>query len=224
MNILCKESLIYQVVYVDKKLILLGYSGHAYVAADIALLMGYQMGGYLDQQESLNNPFQIQYLGSEKNIDLSKFSKDHVFFPAVGDNQIRQKLFQVMELNVCLQTKLIHPKAVVSAMACVADSTLVAASAVINPLAVIGRGCIINTGAVIEHECQIEDFVHIAPGAVLAGHVSVGHGTFVGAGALVKQGIKIGRNVVVGAGAVVLADIPDSETWVGMPASFVKKN
>lgn len=211
-------------MYGDKKLVLLGYSGHAYVAADIALLMGYQMGGYFDQQESQNNPFQIQYLGSEKDVDLSGFSKNHVFFPAVGDNQVRQKLFQVMELNACLQTKLIHPKAVVSAIACVADSSLVAASAVINPLAAIGRGCIINTAAVIEHECQIEDFVHIAPGAVLAGRVSVGHGTFVGAGAVVKQGVKIGQNVVVGAGAVVLSDIPDGETWVGMPASFVKKN
>lgn len=211
-------------MYVDKKLILLGYSGHAFVAADIALLMGYQIGGYFDQQESPNNPYQFQYLGSEKDIDLSTFSKDYVFFPAVGDNRIRQKLHQIIALNSCLETKLIHPKAVVSAMACVADSSLVAASAVINPLAAIGRGCIINTAAVIEHECQIEDFVHIAPGAVLAGHVSVGHGTFVGAGAVVKQGVKIGRNVVVGAGAVVLSDIPDAETWVGMPASFVKKN
>lgn len=208
----------------DKKLILLGYSGHAFVAADIALLMGYQVAGYFDQKESSYNPYQIQYLGSENDTDLSTFSKDHVFFPAVGDNRIRQKLYQMMAFNHCHQTKLIHPKAVVSAMACVAESSLVAASAVINPLAAIGRGCIINSASVIEHECQIEDFVHIAPGAVLAGSVRVGQGTFVGAGAVVKQGVKIGRNVIVGAGAVVLRDIPDEETWFGMPASFVKKN
>ena len=81
---------------------------------------------------------------------------------------------------------------------------------------------IINSNATIEHDCVIEDYCHVAPGAVLAGDVFVGPSSSIGAGSTVKQGVKIGRNVTIGAGSVVLNDIPDNETWVGVPAKKLR--
>ena len=42
-------------------------------------------------------------------------------------------------------------------------------------------------------------------------------------GAKIKNKVKIGKGVTVGAGAVVLKDIPDFETWVGVPAKKLEK-
>ncbi len=205
-----------------KRVFLLGYSGHAYVAADTLLSMGNEIGGYFDMQEAAANPFGLSYCGSESEADLKATVENHYIFPAIGSNAIRKKLVELMETQELNQLVACHSSAVVSPSASVGLSTLIGPGAIINALAAIGKGCIINSAAVVEHECSIGDFSHIAPGAVLAGNVTVGHGTFIGAGSAVKQGIKIGSHVIVGAGSAVIRDIPDHETWAGNPAKRIK--
>lgn len=205
------------------KLILLGYSGHAYVVIDVARSMGLNVIGYLDREKNLVNPYELEYLGDEKDFILDSVTREGTaFFAAVGDNSLRQKLGRYILNNGWFLCKLFDKSAIVSGLARVSDGTLIAPLAVINSLVKIGIGCIINTGAIIEHECQIADFAHIAPGAVLAGNVEVGERCFIGAGAVIKQGVKIAGQVTVGAGAVVINDIPFGETWAGNPARRIK--
>lgn len=70
------------------------------------------------------------------------------------------------------------------------------------------RGCsAVDPNAVIE-----KSFVHVKRNAVLF------------CNAVVLPGVTIGEGAVVGAGAVVTRDVPDGETWVGVPAArLVKK-
>ncbi len=68
------------------------------------------------------------------------------------------------------------------------------------------RGCsAIDPNAVIERS-----FVHIKENAVLF------------CGAIVLPGVTIGRGAVIAAGAVVTRDVPDGETWAGIPAKCIK--
>ena len=203
----------------NTKVILIGYSGHAFVACGIILAAGKSLGAYCDNEEKKFNPFELVYLGKENETAALEAIAANEFFIAVGDNNVRQRIQFVFEQKKFLAINIVHPSAVVDPSATVAPSgVMIAANATINPLAKIGTGAICNSGCIIEHECRVGDFAHIGPGAVLCGNVKIGETTFVGANSVVRQGISIGNNVMIGAGSVVVKDVPDNVTVMGNPA------
>lgn len=203
-------------------IILLGYSGHAKVVIDCFESHDVSITGYLDKTESNDNKHGLTYLGYERTVDLSPHSVDHSFFPSVGENALRSKMVELLKQKGLKQTRAIHSTAFLSNYANVGLSTMIGPKAVINSGANIGDGVIINSNATVEHDCRIGNFTHIAPGSTLAGNVKVGDFSFIGAGTVIKQGVSIGNNAVIGAGAVVLSDVPDNETWAGVPAKKIK--
>ena len=103
---------------------------------------------------------------------------------------------------------------------------------IILPMAVImngthmSEGVLVNIGALVGHDCVLGAYCSIQPGAKLTGHVHVGEEAYIGIGATLitrdkSKPLRIGRGAVVGGGAVVLDDVPDGETWVGVPARRV---
>lgn len=202
--------------------ILLGYSGHAYVVAEAALLSGIKLIGYFEKEQKLHNPFQLSFLGSEQDEQvLQQYINEGMILPGIGDNSVRQKaLNHLLDAGFSIAT-IIHPNAGVSSLAQTGKGNFIGNRAILNPFASIGMGCIINTGAIVEHECVLQDFVHVAPGAVLAGNVAVGEGTFIGANAVVRQHIHIGKWATIGAGAVVVKNVPDHAVVVGNPAKSI---
>ena len=82
----------------------------------------------------------------------------------------------------------------------------------------IGPGTLVMSGAHVGHDAQVGAECRIAPNAVVCGLVTIGNNVKVGAGAVIKQRVTIGNNVVIGAQSMVTKDIPDDETWSGVPA------
>lgn len=198
-----------------KKINIIGYSGHAYVCIEVALLNNIIIDGYCDLINKKENPYKLNFLGEEQNM-----SSEQEVFICIADNMVRKNIFKKLP-NLDYNINLIHPNSIISNTINMGIQTLVCAGVIINPHVKIGNGCIINTGSIIEHECIIGDFSHIAPGAVLSGNVQIGKGSFIGASSVVKQGVKIGCNVTVGAGAVVINDILDNTKVVGNPAKII---
>ncbi len=207
-----------------KNVFLIGYSGHAYVVAEILELNNFTIIGYLENEEKANNPFDLKYLGSENNESIlhDRFLNNTPFFTAIGNNLVREKIYTKLIAKNFKSVNAIHPYAVVSKQCGIDDGVLVAAGAILNPFCFINKGSIINTGCIIEHECVIGEFSHIAPGAVLAGNVEVGKRTFIGANATIRQGAIIGNDVIIGAGAVVLNNIDNNVKVAGNPALNLK--
>jgi sugar O-acyltransferase (sialic acid O-acetyltransferase NeuD family) len=206
-------------------IVLIGYSGHAFVVAEAIKLMGHTVVGYCEKTEAKRNPFNLTYIGDERyEIALSKIKELRArFFVSIGNNKIRKDVNQLLYSAGLNNSIVIHPTSIISTLATVGSGSFVGPAAIINPLAELGKGVIVNTAAVVEHECHIGDYSHIAPGAVLAGNVRIGRNTFVGANSVIKQGINIGENVVIGAGSTVIKDIPDNQVWVGNPAKLLNK-
>lgn len=201
----------------DNNIILIGYAGHSYVVYDILSTMKKKVTHYCDNEEKRNNPFNLTYLGTE-NEALEKIQQQN-FFIAIGDNNIREKIFKALIIKNASPINAIHATAIISPSAQVnANGVMISAGAIINALSCIGKGTIINSGAIVEHDCIVGDFAHIAPGAVLCGNVSVGKNSFVGAGSVVKQGISIGENVIIGAGSVVVKNVENGKGVKGNPA------
>lgn len=205
----------------DKKVIIVGYSGHAYVVADIAIENQYEIIGYTEKGRVQNNPFNLNYAGYEREIDFFENKKEIGFIIGIGDNLIREKIYNLITSKNKEVNTLISNTASISNSARIDNGTFVNRNVLINALAKIGKNVILNTACVIEHECEISDSVHIGPGAVLAGNVLVGERTFIGANCVIKQGVKIGKDVIVGAGTVVLSDIPNGKKIVGNPSRFI---
>lgn len=82
----------------------------------------------------------------------------------------------------------------------------------------LGSHVVAMPGVTITHDCVVEDFATLAAGVSLGGSVRVGRGAYLGMNASVRPGASIGKGAVIGMGAVVLSDVPDGETWAGVPA------
>lgn len=200
-------------------MIIIGYSGHGFVVHGILVAAGKIVLGYCDKEEKSYNPFKLQYFGTETSAKALETFPQTGFFIAIGDNNIRRKIYEELAKKELYPFHAIHPTAIVDGSVVLSSNgIMMAAGTIINPLAKIGEGVICNTGCIIEHECEVGKFAHIGPGAVLCGNVKVGEQTFVGAGAVVRQGITIGNNAMIGAGAVVVKDVPDNATVMGIPA------
>ena len=202
---------------INKKIVIIGYSGHSYGCIEVAIKQQYSIVGYHDILEKVNNPYHLNFLGHEDNVDL----KNKVFI-TIADNIIRRKIYEKLRSNnISLNTTLIHLNTIISESSLIEEQTFISAGVIINPQVKIGIGCIVNTGAIIEHDCSIGKFSHIAPGAVLAGNVSIGSGCMIGANAVIKQGVNVGDDVIIGAGAVVLKDVNSNTIFVGNPAKQI---
>ena len=201
-----------------KEIAIVGYSGHGFVVADVAISNQMNLLHYVDKNRNITNPFSLNYLGFEQDPDFFKRISNIDIILGIGDNRIREAVFNLFvshDLNVL---NVIHHSCLVSKDTSIGRGNFLSKNVVVNPMTTIGSACVFNTGAIIEHDCRIGDSVHIAPGAVLAGNVIVGDRSFIGANAVVKEGIRIGENSIVGAGSVVVKDVPNNVTVYGNPA------
>lgn len=130
----------------------------------------------------------------------------------------RANLVRKLNLPAERYATLIHPAASLAQGVTIGEGTVVLAGTVVTAPQHIGAHVIVMPQALFTHDDSVGDFVTIAGRATLAGAVTVGTAAYLGAGALVRQGIHIGAGAVIGMGAVVLSDVPDGETWAGVPA------
>ena len=206
----------------SKSIYIFGYSGHAYVVIESILDLGYTIKGYFDIQKANQNPYDLEYMGSEKSVDLKQIVGSDFVFPCVGDNLLRNQMLQLFKENGLNQCAIIDPTVNVSPSAQIGVSTYVGKGSIINAQAKIGDACIINSGAIIEHECGVSSASHIAPGAVLCGNVQVSNKTLIGAKSVIRPNLSICGDVTLGAGSVLVKSIENEGTWVGNPAREIK--
>lgn len=203
----------------NKKVIIIGASGHGKVVADIVLGSGDKLIGFLDDNDALPTDIAgIPVLG--KISDYIKY-EDAFFVIAIGNSVIREKISK--RLGAVRWYTAIHPTAVVSDLDVqIGEGTVIMANTVINPSVRVGKHCIINTTAVIEHDNIIGDFAHVSVGAKLGGTVLVGEHTWIGIGAAVSNNVCICDRCMIGAGTVIARDIKERGTYVGVPARKIK--
>lgn len=201
-----------------KKLLILGFGGHARSVADVALSCGYEKLVFVDDhaQEGEN------FLGYPVVAKIDAYiGRDWVVFPAAGDNRKRERQCDsARDMGFPLAT-VVSPKASIGPGATISTACFVGHHAHVGPMARLGWACIINTGAVVEHECRVGDFCHVSVNATIAGRSSLGDHSMLGAGATIIDQVSVCGDVMVGAGAVVSQSIETPGTYVGVPAKRI---
>lgn len=199
----------------NKKVIIIGASGHGKVIADIVVKSNDIVVGFLDDGISAGTSI-LGFPVLGKTSDCINYL-DCEFVIGIGNAKIRRKIAETYGGQLNWYTA-IHPSAIIGLKVVICEGTVVMANAIINTSTQIGQHCIINTGAIVEHDNIIDDYVHISPNATLCGVVHIGENTHIGASATIKNVINITSDVVVGAGSVVIKDINEKGTYVGVPA------
>lgn len=204
------------------RIIILGNGGHSKVIQEMAYSLNHEIIAILDDKFTVEVRDNDMVYGPLTAI--KKYLNDQVkVVIAIGNNEIRNKIVSLLNINRDQYLSIIHPTAVVSPSAIIGNGTVVMPKAVINTGARIGDHCIINTSSVVEHDNTIGDYSHISPNATLTGNVEIDVGVHIGASATIIPNIKIGKWSVIGAGSTVLENISPCSCAVGSPARIIKR-
>jgi sugar O-acyltransferase (sialic acid O-acetyltransferase NeuD family) len=201
-----------------KRLAILGASGHGKVVADIAELFGWDEIVFFDDAWPRIKKNSVWLVAGNTDKLLNSLDDFDGVVVAIGNNIVRLDKLNLLKKNKVPLPSIVHPQAVISRYAKIADGCVVCAGVVVNADSRIGFGSILNTACTIDHDCSISEAVHVSPGVHLAGGVKIGACTWIGIGAAVKQLITVGSYAIVGAGAVVVKDVLERNTVVGIPA------
>ena len=204
----------------SKKLYIIGAGGHGQVVLDCARAVGFEIDGFLDDNEELIGKVinGIEVIGK---VELAK-TLEGFFLVAVGDNSKRKAIVEKLNFGKEKFARVIHPSAVIGSDVEIGEGSMIIGGVVINTNTKIGKHVILNTSSSIDHHNEIGDFVHIAPGTHTGGNVYVGEGAFVGIGVSIIPHIGTGKWSTIGAGSVIIEDVPDYATVVGNPGRIIK--
>ncbi|EAI8831734.1 UDP-N-acetylbacillosamine N-acetyltransferase [Campylobacter coli] len=188
-----------------EKIYIYGASGHGLVCADVAMSLGYKECIFLDD-----------FKGKKFEISLPKYD----VFIAIGNNEIRKKLFNQISDSGFKIVNLIHKSAIISQSVDIAEDAgiLIMPYVVVNARAKIEKGVILNTSSVIEHECIVGEFSHISVGAKCAGNVKIGKNCFLGINSCVLPNLSLADDSILGGGATLVKSQSEKGIFVGVPA------
>ncbi|MDR6987271.1 sugar O-acyltransferase (sialic acid O-acetyltransferase NeuD family) [Paenarthrobacter nitroguajacolicus] len=87
----------------------------------------------------------------------------------------------------------------------------------------VGNHVVAMPGVTFTHDDEISDFATFASGVSLGGNVHIGRAAYIGMNASVRERTSIGAKATIGMGAAVLTDVPEDETWAGVPARVIRR-
>lgn len=112
----------------------------------------------------------------------------------------------------------VHPDVHVPSSCVVGAGSIVSAGCVLTAAVSLGRHVVVMPNVVCTHDDVVDDFATLCAGVALGGSVRVGTRAYVGMNAGVRERVTVGADAVVGMGSVVLTDVPNGQTWFGIPA------
>jgi sugar O-acyltransferase (sialic acid O-acetyltransferase NeuD family) len=205
-------------------LILVAASGLAREALE-AVRSGdtYQVIGFVDDDPARWGDVidDVKVLGG---LDLVGDLSDAAVLLCAGRGSGRASLASRLDIEDARYATVIHPSVSLPRSSPVGVGSIVLAGCVLTASVRLGRHVVAMPKVVLTHDDVVDDYATLCAGAVLGGSVQVGPGAYLGMNASVKERVIIGADAVVGMGSIVLRDVPERETWFGVPARAQAKH
>lgn len=183
-------------------LMILGAGGHGRTLYELARLLGYHDIVFLDDNASPIIETNKLIIGKISELKLHVKNASNVAI-GIGNNKVREQLYQqLISLGIDPVT-LIHPLAFVSPSATIAHGSVVLAGAVVGANANLGVGTIVNSHSTVDHDSILSDFAHLGVGVHLAGGAVIGKSAFLQAGTVGGYNTVIDNDSVCPAGTIL---------------------
>ncbi len=112
----------------------------------------------------------------------------------------------------------VDPSVRVRSSCSIGAGSIVLAGTVLTADVTVGRHVVIMPNVTLTHDDRIDDFATLCAGVTLGGTVHVGVGAYLGMNSCVRENATVGSGATLGMGAALTRDLPDHETWIGLPA------
>ena len=203
-------------------ILILGAGQLSKQATDIFLKNNRKIIGFVDDNVKNYSYRGIPILNNIHNKLHEEFNpKITKLFIAIGDNKVRQDLFNKFKNNFefdnCVDKNIIKAHNVK-----IGVNNFVAPFTNIGHNVVIGNGNIINDYAMICHDTTCGDFNSFCPKSCIGAYTKIGDLNFFGSGTFVRTKSKIGANNVVGVQSTVIKNLTNDCIVYGTPAKLKK--
>lgn len=178
------------------------------------------MGGFLDDDPDLAGGYidGLPVLG--RIADASAFPTAS-FVLCAGRGATREKIaFMLagMGIGSVRYASFVDSSAVVSEDSIIGAGCILLANVVLTAGVRLGSHVVAMPNVTFTHDDEVDDFATLAAGVSLGGGVHIGRRAYLGMNSAVREHLSVGSGATVGMGAAVLNDVPDEETWAGLPA------
>jgi len=137
---------------------------------------------------------------------------------AIGDPQVRAKVFEKTLAAGLIPYTLVHPTSIVSPSASIDSGCILGPFSFVGPCARVGKNCIVNNYASIGHDAVLGDSSVLSPYSTLNGSARCGERSFLGTASVILVGKALGASSKISAGSVLSSDTEDGALAVGNPA------
>lgn len=184
----------------------------------------YRILGIVDDDPTLHGT-SIAGLPVFGGIDELYWDHSSYVVLCVGHGKTRRAIVEKLaahDIGRSQYATIVHPSVHVPASCFIGVGSILLAHVALTADARIGRHVVAMPNVTVTHDDVVDDFVTLCAGVSLAGDVSVGPGAYLGANASVREHLRIGVDSTLGMGASLIDDLPDGETWAGVPARPIR--
>lgn len=143
------------------------------------------------------------------------------FVLCAGKGATREKIAFVLAglgIGSVRYTSVVDKTVVVSDDSVIGAGCILLANVVLTAGVRLGSHVVAMPNVTLTHDDEVDDFATLAAGVSLGGGVHIGRRAYLGMNSSVREHLSVGSGATVGMGAAVVQDMPDDETWAGVPA------
>jgi sugar O-acyltransferase (sialic acid O-acetyltransferase NeuD family) len=202
-------------------LLLLAAGGLARETAEAAARSQvYDVVGYLDDDPSRwgTNLDGVEVVGGLDTVDARP---DAALLICAGRGASRTAIARRLALLGVSDQRyatVIDPSVSVPRSCSVGVGSILLAGCVLTTSVQIGKHVVCMPNVTLTHDDVLADFATICAGVSLGGSVRIGERAYLGMNSSVRENLAIADDAVVGMGSAVIQDVPEGQTWVGVPA------
>lgn len=146
----------------------------------------------------------VPVIGTTADID-KLFPEYKLLLVTIGNNKLREKLYESASYIGYCFPNIIHPSAYVSPHAHVGSGCVILNNVVIQNNARCGDGCILNPGVELHHDSMVGSYCLIYTNSVIRSLTSVGHRVWIGSTATISTSAIVPDDTVIPDGGVFQA-------------------
>jgi UDP-perosamine 4-acetyltransferase len=209
----------------NKSIYILGVGHNTAVYIDLVESLGYEILGLFHYDDSrtgeVDHGFSI--LGSFEDM-FAQGVQGKNFALSMGNNSIREELFNRIISNGGNVPTLIHPTAMVSRFAQLGTGVVCHMNVIVHPDVIVGDNSVLSFDSSVSHVSSVGKNCYIAAKALIGAYVHIEDNVFIGLSATVVSGKveRIGSHSIIGAGALVINTVPCNVVVAGVPAKVLK--